>query len=65
MSNQTTCYLTCPDYHFDDTNYMICSRCGSHCIDCVDQNICTECETGHYLLRSDKKCYKICPDGMW
>lgn len=47
----------------NNTGGYQCKNCGTFCSVCADNNTCTACISGYFLLNG--KCYQTCPDGYY
>ena len=52
-------------YGFFINAMSICEKCTMQgCLNCLDQTICTTCDTSLYYLNSSNTCADICGDGI-
>uniref|UniRef100_A0A8C9WBH5 R-spondin 3 n=1 Tax=Scleropages formosus TaxID=113540 RepID=A0A8C9WBH5_SCLFO len=56
------CLLSCPSgyYHIRSRDINKCSNCAADCDTCLDEDTCTRCRQGLYLLQG--KCHSACPE---
>ncbi|CAD8102627.1 unnamed protein product [Paramecium sonneborni] len=52
------CVMECPLNYYIQNNQ--CLKCNSNCQQCLQENVCTSCIVGQYLLNN--QCYSECPN---
>uniref|UniRef100_A0A665V9M0 R-spondin 3 n=1 Tax=Echeneis naucrates TaxID=173247 RepID=A0A665V9M0_ECHNA len=64
MRQWGTCLSSCPRGHYGvrSPHFNTCTRCNKDCAFCFNENFCTRCHKGHFLLQG--KCDNRCPDGL-
>jgi|JI6StandDraft_1071083.scaffolds.fasta_scaffold03101_10 proprotein convertase subtilisin/kexin type 5 len=68
MASQDKCYVTCPNYYWNDTTgaSFVCTSCPQYCLTCLASTLCTLCQPNYYLLGFQTiNCTATCPTGYY
>jgi proprotein convertase subtilisin/kexin type 5 len=59
--HNNSCVKVCPEYTFNKNS--ICTSCPQFCVKCINENVCTRCESLRVLLPDGTCSSDVCPEG--